>query len=89
MVLGWLALGFACSHPPRMEEFESGIGRFTQHELTRQFGYPQRLKRLPNGQEVWEYEFLSGGSRCIGYRVLFDEEGRSRQWEPNPCRLGP
>jgi hypothetical protein len=76
----------SCVHPPRVEEFEAGIGQLTQDELTRRFGYPQRLKRLSNGTESWEYEFLSGQSRCVGYRVYFDAELRSQKWEPIPCR---
>jgi hypothetical protein len=76
----------SCVHSPRVEEFEAGIGQLTQDELTRQFGYPQRLKRLSNGAEAWEYEFLSGQSRCVGYRVYFDRELRSQKWEPIPCR---
>lgn len=76
----------ACTHQPRVEEFEAGIGRLSQDELTRRFGYPQRLKRLSNGAEVWEYEFLSGQSRCVGYRVYFDAELRSQRWDSLACR---
>ena len=61
---------------PRVEEFESSIGIATQDELIHQFGYPQRLKQSPNGTEVWDYEFLAGRSRCVGYRVYFDEDRR-------------
>jgi hypothetical protein len=81
-----LTLFPACTHQPRVENFEAGIGQLTQSELTRQFGYPQRLKRLSNGAEAWEYEFLSGQSRCVGYRVYFDRELRSQKWEPIACR---
>jgi hypothetical protein len=76
----------ACTHQPRVDDFETSIGQLTQDELTRRFGYPQRLKRLPTGAEVWEYEFLSGQSRCVGYRVYFDTELRSQRWDPIPCR---
>lgn len=76
----------ACTHQPRVEEFESGIGRLSQDELTRRFGYPQRLKRLSNGTEAWDYEFLAGQSRCVGYRVYFDTELRSQKWESIACR---
>jgi hypothetical protein len=69
-----------------VEDFETSIGQLTQDELTRRFGYPQRLKRLSNGAEAWEYEFLSGQSRCVGYRIYFDTELRSQRWEPIPCR---
>jgi hypothetical protein len=81
-----LLLLISCVHPPRVEEFEASIGQLTQDELTRRFGYPQRLKRLSSGSEAWEYEFLSGQSRCVGYRVYFDTELRSQKWEPIPCR---
>ncbi len=76
----------ACTHQPRVEDFETSIGRLSQDELTSRFGYPQRLKRLSNGAEAWEYEFLSGQSRCVGYRVFFDHELRSQKWEPIACR---
>lgn len=76
----------SCGHEPRVEEFEAGIGRLTQDELTRLFGYPQRIKRLQTGDEAWDYEFLSGKSRCVAYRVFFDSELRSRRWEPLVCR---
>jgi hypothetical protein len=76
----------SCSHPPRVENFESSIGHLTQAELTRWFGYPQRVKKLKTGDEVWEYEFLAGNSRCVGYRVYFDQELLSRRWEPAACR---
>ena len=76
----------SCVHPPRVEEFEASIGQLTQDELTRRFGYPQRLKHLSNGTEAWEYEFLSGQSRCVSYRVYFDRELRSQRWEPIRCR---
>lgn len=76
----------ACAHHPRVENFEASIGHMTQDELIRDFGYPQRLKKLPNGSEAWDYEFLAGRSQCIGYRVFFDQELRSQRWEPMACR---
>jgi hypothetical protein len=85
----WLLLLASCSQPPRMDEFEAAIGRLTQDDLTRRFGYPQRLKRLPTGTEVWDYEFLAGGSRCVGYRVYFDDAHRSTRWEPRACAAAP
>ncbi|NOS77023.1 MAG: hypothetical protein HOP35_03675 [Nitrospira sp.] len=81
-----LLLLVSCTHHPRVDDFETSIGQLTQSELTRQFGYPQRLKRLSNGAEAWEYEFLSGQSRCVGYRVYFDTELRSQKWESIACR---
>jgi len=74
----------ACSHP-RVPELEASIGNSTQDELIHRFGYPQRLKRLPSGVEVWEYEFLAGQSRCVGYRVFFDLAQRSERWQEIPC----
>jgi hypothetical protein len=81
-----LPLLSSCSHQPRLEAFENSIGHVSQDELIRQFGYPQRLKKLPLGNEVWDYEFLAGNSRCVGYRVYFDEEQRSQRWERTACR---
>lgn len=82
----FLCLAVSCRHDPRVEHFERSIGHLTQSELIHQFGYPQRLKQLKTGGEVWEYEFLSGRSRCVGYRVFFDQELRSQGWEPAACR---
>ena len=76
----------SCNHEPRVENFERSVGHLTQTELIRQFGYPQRLKPLKPEGEVWEYEFLSGHSRCVGYRVYFDKELQSQRWEPAACR---
>lgn len=86
LIASLLILASACTHQPRVEEFEAGIGQLSQDQLTRRFGYPQRLKRLPTGAEVWEYEFLAGQSRCVGYRVYFDTELRSQRWESIVCR---
>src|SRR5574341_58317 len=77
----------ACAGP-RVEEFESSIGVATQDELIHRFGYPQRLKQSPNGTEIWDYEFLAGRSRCVGYRVYFDQEQRSQRWEARDCQTG-
>ncbi|MEK7235077.1 MAG: hypothetical protein AAB242_00555 [Nitrospirota bacterium] len=69
-----------------MEEFEASIGRIAQDDMIRRFGYPQRLKKLPPGIEVWDYEFLAGNSQCVGYRVFFDEDRRSTRWESRDCQ---
>ena len=81
-----LPLLASCTHQPRLEAFENSIGKLEQDELIRQFGYPQRLKKLPAGREVWDYEFLAGHSRCVAYRVYFDEDLRSQRWERTACR---
>ena len=85
IVLVFLCLT-SCRHEPRVEHFERSVGHLTQTELIRQFGYPQRLKQLKTSGEVWEYEFLAGESRCVGYRVFFDGDLLSRRWEPAACR---
>lgn len=82
-----LFLLLSCSHP-RVEEFESSIGQIVQDDMIRRFGYPQRLKTLPSGIEVWDYEFLAGNSRCVGYRVYFNEDRQSTHWEPRACQTG-
>jgi hypothetical protein len=69
-------------------EFEASIGQIAQDDMIRRFGYPQRLKKLTTGAEVWDYEFLEGDSRCVGYRVYFDEDRRSQRWELRNCRTG-
>jgi hypothetical protein len=79
-----MTLLLSCSHP-RMDEFEASIGQIAQDDLIRRFGYPQRLKKIPTGGEVWDYEFLAGNSRCVGYRVYFNEDRRSQRWEPRNC----
>jgi hypothetical protein len=74
------------SHP-RVDEFEASIGLLAEDELIRRFGYPQRLKKLPTGSEVWDYEFVAGNSRYMGYRVYFDQDRRSQRWEPQSRRV--
>jgi hypothetical protein len=37
---------------------------------------------------VWDYEFLAGHSRCVGYRVFFDQDRRSQRWEARDCQTG-
>jgi hypothetical protein len=32
-----------------------------------------------------DYELLAGNSRCVGYRVFFDEDQRSTRWETQRC----
>lgn len=76
----------SCTHQTRVEEFEASIGKLKQEDLIRRFGYPQRLKKIPPGVEVWDYEFLAGNSRCAGYRVYFDESQRSDRLEKTECR---
>jgi hypothetical protein len=81
-----VTLLLSCSHP-HVDEFEASIGQIAQDDLIRRFGYPQRLRKLPNGREVWDYEFLAGNSRCVGYRVYFDVGRKSQRWEAQRCRF--
>lgn len=83
----FLLLLLSCSHPG-VDEFEASIGQIDQDDLIRRFGYPQRLKKLPTGSEVWDYEFLAGNSRCTAYRVYFSQDRRSQRWEPRDCQIG-
>lgn len=91
LILGSLSIGLlsllvvSCSTPPRVEDFENSIGHVSQDQLIHRFGYPQRLKLIRPDIEVWDYEFLSGRSRCLAYRVYFDENQRSQRWEPIAC----
>jgi hypothetical protein len=83
-----LPLLLSCTNP-RVEEFEASIGQISQDDMTRRFGYPQRLKKIQTGSEVWDYEFMAGNSRCVGYRVYFDEKRRSQRWESRDCQTQP
>ena len=93
MIRAWSLLISGCLLPlllscssPRVEGFEASIGRLAQADMIRQFGYPQRIKKLSTGIEVWDYEFLAGNSRCVGYRVFFDENQQSQRWESRDCQ---
>jgi hypothetical protein len=81
------SLFLSCSKP-RVDAFEASIGQITQDDLIHRFGYPLRLKKLPTGSEVWDYEFLAGRSQCVGYRVYFDQDRRSHRWESRDCQTG-
>lgn len=88
LLLGVFLLFLCACAGPRVEEFESSVGIVTQDELIHRFGYPQRLKQTLNGTEMWDYEFLAGRSRCVGYRVYFDQDRRSQRWEQRDCQTG-
>jgi hypothetical protein len=75
----------ACA-PWRVESFEETIQQGDQGEIVQAFGYPQRMRRLDNGDTVWEYDFLGRGSHCARYLVVFDQENRLRSWERKRCR---
>ena len=35
---------------------------------------PQRLKRLKNGDQIWEFDFQGEESQCVTYAVTFNAE---------------
>ena len=47
---------------------------------------PQRLKRLKNGDQIWEYDFQGEESKCVTYAVTFNAEDELQQWERRKCR---
>lgn len=88
LILTWITVGFAlpaCT-PWRVEYLESSLEQDSQADLIHKFGYPQRFKRLPNGDTVWEYDFLGRGDRCASYILTFDTQDHLRQWERRDCR---
>ena len=64
---------------------EDALSTTTQGELVHKFGYPQRLKRARNGDQVWEYDFQGRGTDCASYAITFDTEERMRHWERRDC----
>ena len=72
--------------PYRVEYMEESLRQTTQAELVHKFGYPQRLKRVTNGDQVWEYDFQRGESaECVTYAITFNPEDELRQWERRDC----
>ena len=84
-----LAIGIAISvsscAPYRVEYMEEALQQSTQAELVQKFGYPQRLKRVKSGDQVWEYDFQSKEKQCVTYVVTFNSEDELRQWERHAC----
>ncbi|MGQ0810111.1 MAG: hypothetical protein ACT4OO_02660 [Nitrospiraceae bacterium] len=76
-----------CS-PWRLAYFEDTVSQAPQGEIIHKFGYPQRLQRLENGDELWEYDYVGVGTRCAEYRLTFDGERKLRQWERMTCERG-
>ncbi len=79
-----LAILVSCA-PYRVEYLEDSLRQTTQEELVRKFGYPQRLKRAGNGDQVWEYDFQGKESNCASYAITFDAEEQLRHWERRDC----
>ena len=72
--------------PYRVEYMEDSLRQTTQAELVHKFGYPQRLKRVKNGDQVWEYDFQRGETaECVTYAITFNPEDELRQWERRDC----
>ncbi len=78
----------ACA-PYRVEYLEESLRHATQAELIHKFGYPQRLKLVKNGDQVWEYDFQGKGLECASYAITFDSEETLRHWERRDCRTSP
>jgi hypothetical protein len=80
----------SCSSPYRVEYLEDALRQTTQAELVQKFGYPQRLKRVRNGDQVWEYDFQGKARNCVTYVLTFNPDDELRQWERRDCtQQGP
>jgi hypothetical protein len=84
-----VTIGLNSCSPYRVEYMEDTLRQATQSELVHKFGYPQRLKRAKNGEQVWEYDFQAGERVCVTYLVTFNTEDELRQWERRDCRKEP
>jgi hypothetical protein len=78
-----IALG-SCT-PYRVEYMEESLQQATQAEVVQKFGYPQRLKRVKNGDQLWEYDFQGEERKCVTYVVTFNTDDTVRQWERRDC----
>jgi len=83
-IAGIAAMLGSCA-PYRVEYMEDALRQTTQQELIHKFGYPQRLKRVKNGDTVWEYDFQGKGSDCATYTLTFDPQDELRQWDRRDC----
>lgn len=80
-----IVIAMASCAPYRVEYMEDTLRQTTQAELVHKFGYPQRLKRVKNGDQVWEYDFQKGETECVTYSITFNPEDELRQWERRDC----
>jgi hypothetical protein len=85
LAIACIAVGLSACAPYRVEYMEESLRQATQAELVHKFGYPQRLKRVKNGDQVWEYDFQSGERQCVTYVVTFNVDDELRQWERRDC----
>ena len=75
--------------PYRVEYMEESLRHMNQAELVHKFGYPQRLKRVTNGDQVWQYEFQGKESECALYVITFDPHEELRSWDRRDCTPAP
>jgi hypothetical protein len=87
-VEGILVFLISCA-PYRVAYLEESLRHATQSELIHKFGYPQRLRRVKNGDQVWEYDFQGKDSECASYAITFDAEDQLRHWERRECGALP
>ena len=80
-----MAISLSFCAPYRVEYMEDALRQTTQAELIQKFGYPQRLKRVKSGDQVWEYDFQSKENECVTYVVTFNNEDELREWERHAC----
>jgi hypothetical protein len=84
-----ITIAVASCGPYRVEYLEDSLPHTTQAELIHKFGYPQRLKRIKNGDTVWEYDFQGQGSQCASYAITFDPDDHLRDWTRRNCGAVP
>jgi hypothetical protein len=80
-----LVVAMTCCAPYRVDYVEDSLRDVSQAEVVHKLGYPQRLKRAKNGDQVWEYDFQGKENECVTYVVTFTPENELRQWERRDC----
>ena len=75
----------SCAAPYRIDYVEESLRQATQADVIQKLGYPQRLKRTKNGDQVWEYDFQGKERQCVTYLVTLTPEDEVRQWERREC----
>jgi hypothetical protein len=89
LAIAGVLFGLTHCAPYRVEYMEDALQQANQAELVQKFGYPQRLKRLKNGDQVWEYDFQGEERKCVTYAIMFNPEDTLRQWERRDCQKEP
>jgi hypothetical protein len=85
LAIAGISMAMDSCAPYRVEYMEDSLRQATQAELVHKFGYPQRFKRVKNGDQVWEYDFQGGETECVTYAITFNPEDELRQWERRDC----